>query len=271
MDIVHLSSLLGLFILKAAGILAIIYGPMIVGARWLPRIDNHGLYLQPAAWLLPGVSGGIIGGGLLYSNLNPDFFTVNSIFQPDGPWALSYGAFLTERVNPFNYSFEILFDRMANIGDGTNVFAMTVIAAGCFLGLVIKSILLWRSVGAVRGIAYGALVAVWACYMTIFSVGLLLWLLNLLNFWTLAVVTILVHLHRSHNFPIHLSTVMAPVVHAFETSLAHGHASHHRTGGHGHGDRYASRDYESGGRLPHEREHDEDEVEIPASLTQSVP
>lgn len=277
MDIVHLSSLLGLFVLKAAGILVIIYGPMIIGARWLPRIDNRGLYLQPVAWLLPLLSGAIVGAGLLYSNLDPEYFTVNAIFQTEGPWGLSYTAFLGERVNPLNYSFEVLFDRMVNPGENGNLMAMALVAVGCFAALVVRCVTLWRSAGALRGILYGTVVAIWACYMTIFAAGLTLWLLNQLNFWTLAVVTILVHMHRSHNFPVHLSTIMAPVANALQPGHGHGGHGHHgggnRRGGHGAGagQHQPSREYEGGGRLPHEREHDEDEVEIPASLTQSVP
>ncbi|MBI1320971.1 MAG: hypothetical protein GC168_18750 [Candidatus Hydrogenedens sp.] len=251
MDVAHLSVVLAVVIAKALSILAILYIPMLIGARWLPRIDDQGLYLQPAAWFLALFSGAVGGGALLYCNLDPNYFTVNEIFRPDGPWALSYSAFILERVNPFNYSFDPVFNQMAWDGEGTNLAVLFVLAAASAALLVLKAISTWRSAGALRGIIFGFAVVVWACYLTMFLVCLTLWLLHLLNFWTLALATLAVHLHRSRSFPFHLSTLLAPV---FGAASDHGHHG----GGHGHGDHHP---------LP---EDEEEEVDIPTGLTQSL-
>ena len=181
MDIVHFSVAAGLILAKAFSIVVIIYLPMIIGARWLPRIDTAGMYLLPTAWTLPMFSGAVLGGTMVYFNLDEEYFTVDNIFRADGPWNLSYYSFILDRVNPFNYYLDPVLSHLTFQGQDMNISIALSLAAGSFGLLVIRAISTWHSFGAWRGILFGFAIAVWACYMTIFGVCLVLWLLNLLN------------------------------------------------------------------------------------------
>ncbi len=228
MDILQLGVTASLLLAKTASILAIIYLPMIVGARWLPKIDTAGMYLMPISWNLPIIAGVALGGAMVYYNLDEEFFTVDNIFRTDGPWNLTYASFLLDRVNPFNFHLEPVFNHLTFQGPDMNVSMALTLAAISFGLLVLRAVSTWHSFGAWRGIAYGAALAIWACYMTIFGVCLVLWLMNLLNFWLLAVLTLSVHLYRTHSWPFTYHSLMAPV-----WGDPHGHGHGH--GGHGHG------------------------------------
>ncbi len=230
MDIVHFSVAAGLVAVKAFSILAIIYLPMIIGARWLPRIDTAGMYLLPAAWTLPMFSGIVVGGAMVYFNLDEEYFTVDNIFRADGPWNLSYSAFLLDRVNPFNYDLEPVLSRLTFQGADISISIVLTTALASFGLLVLRAIGTWHSFGAWRGIVFGAALAVWSCYVTIFGVCLVLWLLNLLNFWALALLTLAVHLYRTHSWPFSYHMLMSPVW----GGHGHGHGDHGH-GGHGGG------------------------------------
>ncbi len=247
MDIVHFSVAAGLVVAKALSILAIIYLPMIVGARWLPRIDTAGMYLLPTAWTLPMFSGIVIGGAMVYYNLDEEYFTVDNIFRADGPWNLSYTSFLLDRANPFNYDLQPVLSRLTFQGAETSISLALTLAAASFGLLVLRAIGTWHSFGAWRGILFGAALAVWSCYMTIFGVCLVLWLLHLLNFWTLALLTLAVHLYRTHSWPFSYHTLMAPVWGGHGHGHGdHGHGGHGDHGG-GHGGGHGGHDSHGGG------------------------
>ena len=229
MDILHFSVATGLIFAKALSILAIIYLPMIFGARWLPKIDNAGMFLSQSAWTLPIFAGVVFGGAMVYYNLDEEYFTVDNIFRTDSPWALSYTAFLFDRVNPFNYYLEPVLSHLSFHGPDMNLSVAIAAAIASFGLVVLRAVNTWHSFGAWRGILYAAALMVWACYMTIFGVCLVLWLLNILNFWTLALLTLAVHLYRTHSWPFTYHTLMAPV---WGDAHGHGHGGH---GGHGGG------------------------------------
>ena len=236
MDIVHLSVSAGVIVAKALSILAIIYLPMIFGARWLPKIDTAGMFLIPSAWTLPIFSGVVFGAAMVYYNLDEELYTVDNIFKTDGPWNLSYSTFLFDRANPFNYYLEPVFSHLTFQGADTNVSILVTLAAGSFGLLVLRAVNTWRSFGAWRGILYGFALAVWACYITIFGVCLVLWLLNIMNFWTLALLTLGVHLYRTHSWPLPYHKLMMPVWGDHDHGHGHGHDAHGggHGGGHGH-------------------------------------
>ena len=246
MDILQLSITASLLLAKVASILAIVYLPMIVGARWLPKIDTAGMYLMPISWNLPIISGIALGAAMVYYNLDEEFFTIDNIFRTDGPWKLSYASFLLDRVNPFNFHLEPVFNHLTFQGQDMNVSIALTLAAGSFGLLALRAVSTWHSFGAWRGIAYGAALAIWSCYMTIFGVCLTLWLMNLLNFWLWAVLTAAVHLYRTHSWPFTYHGLMTPV---WGDPHGHGHGGH---GGH---------DAHGGGHDAHGGGHGHDEDE----------
>jgi len=257
MDILHISLVVGALLAKTLSILAIIYLPMIVGMKWLPRIDNAGMFLMPGAWYLPMITGMIVGGTMVYFNLDEELFTVDNIFRTDGPWNLTYSAFIRDRVNPFNYYLEPVLNHASFQGFDLNIMILLLVAAACFGLMVYRAVSIWHSFGAWRGIVFGFAVVVWSCYMTIFGVCLVLWLLHLLNFWSLALITLLVHLYRTHSLPFHASDLMSPVFGGHGHG-GHGHGDHGHGGGHGdHGGGHGGgHDSHGGGHDSHGGGHD---------------
>jgi hypothetical protein len=244
MDILQVMSWLGMFLAKAAGILAIIYLPMIIGLRWQPKIDDKGLFTAPLSWVLAISTGLILGAMLLAFNLDPVYFTVDNIFRPHGPWELSFSEFIRVRVNPFNYSFRPMFQYLDSYDSDMNLSVVLALAATTYGLLSLRAFRLWGSLNALRGIMFGSVVVMWAAYMTIFLLCLFLWLCNLLNFWILALMTVAIHLHRNHALPIVLHTLVAPL-------NSGGHDTH---GGHGHGD-HGQGDHGHGGHGDHHGSH----------------
>lgn len=242
MEILDVVEELGIFLAQALSILAIIYVPMIIGARWMPKIDDKGFFLIPIVWVLAIFTGVGLGAALIAFNLPTEFFTVDNIFRTDGPWALSYSTFIRDRVNPFNYSFEPVLTYLRTGDADRNLTVVAVLVATAYGLLVVRAVATWRSLGALRGIIFGTAIVVWALYMTLFSVCLLLWLLNLLSFWSLAVITMFIHLYRSRALPFSYDMLAAPVTgghghghgHGGHGHNGHGHNGHGHGGGHGH-------------------------------------
>lgn len=225
MDLVNVALYeFGVLFLMVGSILGIIYMPMILGARWLPQIDDRGFFLLPVVWAVTIFAGVIIGGSLIAFNLDPLFFTVDSVFQKNGPWDLSYSEFLMGRVNPFNYSFDSVLEYLYYYDSDKNLSVLFILTSGCVGILILRAILTWGSIGAFRGIIFGFLVIIWSAYMTIFLVSLLFWLLNILNFWILAILTVGIHLYRNHALPFNYQTLAAPVT-------GGGHEHHREHGG----------------------------------------
>jgi|GEM_PF-5542683 len=211
MDILATISWLGVGFAKSASILAIIYIPMILGVRWLPRIDDRGFFLMPMVWVLAISTGLILGALLLSFNLDPHYFTVDNVFRSEGPWALTYSEFIRSRVNPFNYSLRPIFTYLDTYDHDMNLTVVLVLAASTYGLLIVRAFATWGSLAALRGVLFGSVLVLWSAYMTIFMVCLALWLFNLLNFWALALATVAVHLHRNHAMPIGFHTLTAPV------------------------------------------------------------
>ncbi|CAK0775809.1 membrane hypothetical protein [Azospirillaceae bacterium] len=266
MDILSSLQLIGLFLVKVGVIAAIFYTPMMVGAKMLPRIDDFGFFLTPSVWALNLFCGAVLGGTLLTFNVDPEYFTVDSIFRTDGPWRLTFSDFLRDRINPFNYHIQAVVDQMRPYDQDLNLTVLLVAAAIAFGLVAFMALGTWRSFAAWRGIAFSAGVVIWAAYATIFAVSLLLWVLNILNFWTLAILTVVIHLNRSGTFPFHFGVLLNPVIRA--TGLeppsygGHGHGDHgghgggHGGHGGGHGGHHGGHGAHGGGHGDHGHGHD---------------
>ena len=133
---------------------------------------------------------------LLLASTTDQILSLPDIFRPNGPWDLDFMQFMTHRALPLLLSPIELIDRVvtgqasADLTRGTVL--LSILAAAVVLG----------PYGMLRnraGIAIGVrnlLLMAWGAYATIYTVAVLLWLANLLNFWCFLVLfaaTLLVH------------------------------------------------------------------------------
>jgi hypothetical protein len=149
-------------------------------------------FLTGSAKLL-GLSIGIL---LLASRYDRHYFDLHDLFGADSPWNLSLWDFLTERVNPLNYWPGALVARFRSEGLG-GPFLFLLASVGILLAVVLAApFVFWPPPTAVRGLVCGLLIALITAYLTLFAVSLLMWTLYLLNFWTFAVLAVVVQYYR---------------------------------------------------------------------------
>jgi hypothetical protein len=121
---------------------------------------------------------------------------LRDIFRPGGPWDLDFIQFLTLRAVPLLLSPFALFERVMTWQAGPDLVRGTILLAMATAAVVLGPYVLSRDrVGMLHAIR-NLLLVLWAAYATIYTVALLLWLANVLNFWCFLVLfalTLLVH------------------------------------------------------------------------------
>ena len=149
-------------------------------------------FLSGSAKLL-GVTTGVL---LLFRRFGTHYFDLHDFFVPESPWNLSLRDFLTERVNPLNYGPGVL---VAHFGgdQADKPLAFGLVLIGLLLVTVVAApFAFWSASAAGRGIVTGLLIALMVGYLTVYSICVLMWTLFLLNFWTFAVVAVVVQYYR---------------------------------------------------------------------------
>ncbi len=133
---------------------------------------------------------------LLVASSTDNILGLREIFRPGGPWDLDFMQFLSWRALPLLVSPVELIDRVMSGQAGPDMVGGTITLAAAMAALVAGPVALLRKP---LGVAIGArnlLLVAWGAYATIYTVAVLLWLANLLNFWCFLVLfalTLLVH------------------------------------------------------------------------------
>ena len=136
-----------------------------------------------APLLLAGSStGGILG--------------LHDIFRPNGPWDLDFSQFMSRRVLPLLLSpVELVSNVVAGRAVPDVVRGTILLALAAAVVVLAPCAILRNRVGILNGVR-NLLLLCWGAYATIYTVAVLLWLANLLNFWCFLVLfaaTLLVH------------------------------------------------------------------------------
>lgn len=133
---------------------------------------------------------------LLAASTTDNILDLRDIFRSNGPWDLDFIAFITRRVVPLLLSPVELLDAVLTGRASPDVSRGAVLAGLAATAVVLGPYAVLRDR---RGVATGArnlLLLCWGAYATIYTVAVLLWLANLLNFWCFLVLfaaTLLVH------------------------------------------------------------------------------
>jgi hypothetical protein len=187
---------IGTSLLQVALLLAIPIVLAEVGWMGIRRLAPEGFvqipFLTGSAKLL-GLAVGIL---LLASRYDRHYFDLHDLFGADSPWDLSLWQFLTERVNPLTYWPGTLVARFRSDGLEGPLFFVLVSIGILLLIVVAAPFVFWPPATAVRGLVCGLLIALITAYLTLYAVSLLMWTLYLLNFWTFAVLAVVVQYYR---------------------------------------------------------------------------
>jgi hypothetical protein len=146
---------------------------------------------------IASVAIGVLAAPLLLTASSTDnILGPRDIFRPNGPWDLNFIQFLTWRALPLLVSPFELIERVVNGDAGPDMIGGTITLGIAMAAVVLGPYALLRNR---LGVAIGArnlLLVAWGAYATIYTVAVLLWLANLLNFWCFLVLfalTLLLH------------------------------------------------------------------------------
>lgn len=186
----------GLAILRVLTLLLIPALPLAAVRGSTKALGPAHTRLTPYMEIAAVAVGVLAAPALLLASTTDQILSLPDIFRPNGPWDLDFMQFMTHRALPLLLSPIELIDRVvtgqasADLTRGTVL--LSILAAAVVLG----------PYGMLRnraGIAIGVrnlLLMAWGAYATIYTVAVLLWLANLLNFWCFLVLfaaTLLVH------------------------------------------------------------------------------
>lgn len=159
------------------------------------RWDDIGYFAVPGLARLSFVSGVIFGGALLYVNHDPTYYYFDNVFAAGGPWDLSFFDFFVVWLNPMRYSPLTLWDRVTplDLHDALTGFCIASAAAGAAASI---SAVLYFGRRFYRAALNNLAVWLWAASLAVYVACAVAWTLNVMNFWAVAAVFLLVR-HRS--------------------------------------------------------------------------
>jgi len=133
---------------------------------------------------------------LLVASTTDNILDLRDVFRPQGPWDLDFIQFLTRRALPLLLSPAELLGAVLTGRAGTDMVGSTILLGTATVVVVAGPIVVLRDRVGVANATRNFLLVCWGAYATIYTVAVLLWLANLLNFWCFLVLfaaTLLVH------------------------------------------------------------------------------
>ena len=133
---------------------------------------------------------------LLIASSTDAILGLGDIFRAHGPWDLSFAQFLTRRALPLLLSPVELVHAVLTGRASADVVRGTIFLGVAVIALVVGPVAVSRDRISVMTGVRNLLLVLWGAYATIYTVAVLLWLANILNFWCFLVLfaaTLLVH------------------------------------------------------------------------------
>lgn len=177
-----------LFVLQAGALGVLPFVPILLVTRGINALQDARIawtpYVELAA-LLVGAAAGVV---LLDYNVDTATLSADAIFRSGGPWDHTAVEFLSIRANPSAWMLAPLLPWPFSSGTQTAAgFTIYLLA-----GLVIYAPLLrFRSPRALANAVRNAVIFVWGAFVTVYGFCYIVWLLNKLNFWSFAVLLVL--------------------------------------------------------------------------------
>jgi hypothetical protein len=182
-EAILLTPALGLAILRVLTLLLLPVLPLaagwpvlrvrVPGRAWLARLTE----------LLAVLCGVLFAPALLRAATVEGILDFHAIFAPDGPWHLSFRQFVFDRALPLLAAPRDLALLLAQGRAGPDLVRGTILLSLLALLALLLPPLTWPGSPGRRAALRNLLLLFWAAYATVYTVALLLWLANLLNFW----------------------------------------------------------------------------------------
>lgn len=159
------------------------------------RIAPHDYHDVPMMQRLAVIAGLLIAAGLVMGGPTAHSYAESRLFAVGGPWDLSLGEFLTQRIA---VPYQVARDVGRQVADGQ---WRTIYALATGLALAIATPLLalrfWRGAAGPRAALATFILALGITLIAFYIAEATLWLVHKLNFWALAVLTVLYQRHRN--------------------------------------------------------------------------
>ena len=196
MDIVAFVNLIGSRL--AAGALFLGVPVVLAGiARYGIRQVAAPEYIQiPLLIKLTVTAGLILGVGLLAAVARPEHYVLEQVLRVSGPWDLSIGEFLRDRVNPLRLDLGGVIDALRFDDPRGNLAVLFATPAILAAVMVLACYGYWQPLAGTTCalVSLGAIVII--AYVVFYLVCGALWTANLLNFWALLIVMLLYQWRR---------------------------------------------------------------------------
>jgi hypothetical protein len=183
--------------LEIALVAALPIAAIKLAGRITRRMPPHDFYEVPLVTGLAKLLGIALGVALIYARYDRRYFDLHALFIPESPWNLSLWQFLGERANPLHYGIGTLVDDPAGNRATASFVVLISIVAALLLAAVAAPFVFWPRAMARRAALRSVLLAAFVAYLTIYVICLALWLLYLLNFWTIALAGVMFQYYRS--------------------------------------------------------------------------
>lgn len=167
------------------------------GETLMHLIAHHEFHAIPILTTLARLQGLLAGGLILHASFDESYYDLQALFVKDSRWNLNITQFLSERANLFSYDPTPLLDLLREdpISGRGLLIALVVVIIPTILVLICLKV--WKFWPALRGIIACAGTALWSAWITIYLVCLVFWGLNLLSYWSLALLAVYIQYQRS--------------------------------------------------------------------------
>ncbi|KOR31281.1 hypothetical protein TI04_01660 [Achromatium sp. WMS2] len=160
----------------------------------LHKLAHPEFFQVPIVTTLARVQGIIAGFLLIYVNIEHQYFDIEQIFVQDGPWHLTPSQFLAERANVFIYDPHPMFGLITQVQTSYGILANLAIIV-IPIALLVLSFVFWKMRTALEILPAVAALALWAGWLTVYLVNASMWILNMLNFWSLIPLVLYIQYH----------------------------------------------------------------------------
>lgn len=140
--------------------------------------------------------GALFAPALLWATLGGDIAGFDAVFAPDGPWHLGFAGFVLGRALPLLGAPLDLLHRLAAGAAPPDIARLSLLLGVASLLPVLGPAFVGGRRGGLGAGLRNLLLLLWGGYATIYTVALVLWLANLLNFWCFLVLFALTLLLR---------------------------------------------------------------------------
>lgn len=173
----------GLAILRVLSLLLIPVLPLAALRRTEAAMGPARLGITPYIEIAAVAIGVLSAPLLLIGSTTDNIMGPTDIFRPNGPWDLDFLTFMTERALPLLWSPLQLLDTVLLGHASADVTRGTLLLIVAIAAVVGGPIALRRdAVGKSNGVR-NLLLLMWGAYASVYTVAVLLWLANVLNFW----------------------------------------------------------------------------------------